>query len=53
MNKSLSRMLLSAHQLGDLGAGFIAGILPLYIGRKKLALLFLNFVVIGYGILQE
>lgn len=35
LNNTVSGALLSAHQAGNLIAGFIAGVLPLYLGRKK------------------
>jgi FHS family glucose/mannose:H+ symporter-like MFS transporter len=35
LNNTISGALLSAHQAGNLFAGFIAGVLPIYLGRKK------------------
>ncbi len=35
LNNTVSGGLISAHQAGNLIAGFIAGILPVYLGRKK------------------
>ena len=35
LSNTVSGTLLSAHSLGNLTAGFLAGILPVYLGRKK------------------
>lgn len=48
LNETMSGMLLSSHQAGNLIAGFVAGILPLYYGRKKSILFLSSFVVIGF-----
>ncbi|MGX6970502.1 MFS transporter [Vagococcus bubulae] len=48
LNETMSGMLLSSHQAGNLIAGFVAGILPLYYGRKKSILFLSSFVIIGF-----
>ena len=50
LSNTISGALLSAHQVGNLVAGFVAGILPLYLGRKKSIMFLSTFVVIGFGI---
>ncbi len=45
LNNTVSGALLSAHQVGNLIAGFIAGVLPIYLGRKKSILFLCSFVV--------
>lgn len=51
LNNKVSGALLSAHQVGNLIAGFIAGILPLYLGRKKSIMFLCSFVAIGFLIM--
>ncbi len=51
LNNTVSGALLSAHQVGNLIAGFVAGILPLYLGRKNAVMFMSAFVVIGFGIM--
>ena len=51
LNDTLSGALLSAHQAGNLIAGFIAGVLPLYLGRKKSIMFLCSFVVMGFLII--
>lgn len=51
LNNTISGGLLSAHQMGNLIAGFIAGILPLYLGRKKSIMFLCSFVVLGFAIM--
>ena len=51
LNNTVSGALLSAHQVGNLIAGFIAGILPLYLGRKKSVMFLCGFVVVGFTIM--
>ncbi len=48
LNNTMSGALLSAHQVGNLIAGFIAGVLPLYLGRKKAIMFLCSFVVMGF-----
>lgn len=43
-----SGMLLSGHQAGNLIAGLVAGILPVYYGRKKSILFLSSFVMVGF-----
>lgn len=52
LNNTVSGALLSAHQVGNLIAGFVAGILPLYLGRKRAVMFMSVFVVIGFGIMM-
>jgi FHS family glucose/mannose:H+ symporter-like MFS transporter len=51
LNDTVSGALLSAHQLGNLIAGFIAGILPVYLGRKKAIIFLCCFVIMGFFIM--
>lgn len=50
LSNTLSGGLLSAHQAGTLIAGFLAGILPVYLGRKRSIILLCTFVIIGFAI---
>lgn len=51
LNNTISGALLSAHQVGNLIAGFIAGVLPLYLGRKKSIMFLCSFVIVGFLIM--
>lgn len=51
LNNTVSGGLISAHQTGNLIAGFIAGILPVYLGRKKSIIFLCSFVVMGFSIM--
>lgn len=51
LNNTVSGGLISAHQVGNLIAGFIAGMLPIYLGRKKTILFLCSFVIIGFFIM--
>ncbi|MDF2801000.1 MAG: hypothetical protein K0S61_903 [Anaerocolumna sp.] len=51
LNNTVSGALLSAHQTGNLIAGFIAGVLPIYLGRKKSILFLCSFVIMGFSIM--
>lgn len=51
LNNTVSGALLSAHQAGNLIAGFIAGVLPIYLGRKKSILFLCSFVIMGFSIM--
>lgn len=51
LNDTVSGALLSAHQVGNLISGFIAGVLPLYLGRKKSIIFLCSFVVMGFTIM--
>jgi len=46
----LSGALISSHQAGTLAAGFLAGILPYYMGRKRALLFLCTFVIAGFSI---
>ena len=48
LNNTISGALISAHQTGNLIAGFIAGVLPLYLGRKKAIMFLCSFVIVGF-----
>ena len=52
LSNTISGSLLSAHQVGNLAAGFIAGILPVYLGRKKAILFLCSFVAVGFIIMM-
>lgn len=52
LNNTISGGLISAHQTGNLIAGFIAGILPVYLGRKKAILFLCTFVIVGFLIMM-
>ena len=51
LNNTVSGSLISAHQAGNLIAAFIAGVLPLYLGRKKSIIFLCSFVVMGFSIM--
>jgi len=51
LNNTMSGALLSAHQAGNLISGFIAGVLPIYLGRKKSIMFLCTFVVMGFLIM--
>lgn len=51
LNNTVSGALLSAHQAGNLIAGFIAGVLPIYLGRKKSILFLCSFVIMGFSLM--
>ncbi len=51
LKDTVSGLLISAHQAGNLISGFIAGVLPLYLGRKKSIIFLCSFVVIGFTII--
>lgn len=48
LNDFVSGMLISSHQIGNLIAGFLAGILPVYLGKKNSILFLSSFVVVGF-----
>ena len=48
LSDTVSGSLLSSHYVGNLLASFIAGILPLYLGRKRSIMLLSSFVVAGF-----
>jgi MFS transporter, FHS family, glucose/mannose:H+ symporter len=51
LNNTVSGSLISAHRVGNLIAGLVAGILPLYLGRKKSIMFLCTFVVMGFSIM--
>lgn len=51
LNNTVSGGLISAHQAGNLIAAFIAGVLPLYLGRKKSIVFLCSFVIVGFSII--
>ena len=51
LSNTVSGALISAHQAGNLAAGFLAGLLPLYIGRKRALLFLSSFVIFGFIIM--
>lgn len=44
----MSGTLLSVHSVGNLVSGFLAGILPVYLGRKKSIMFLCSFVTLGF-----
>ena len=48
LSDTVSGLLLSGHQLGNLIAGLVAGILPVYYGRKHSILFLSSFVMLGF-----
>jgi len=48
LSNTISGALISSHQSGTLIAGFLAGILPFYLGRKRALLLLCTFVIVGF-----
>lgn len=51
LSDTLSGSLISAHSLGNLISGFVAGVLPLYLGRKRSIVMLSSFVVIGFTLM--
>ena len=51
LNNTISGGLISAHQTGNLISAFIAGVLPLYLGRKKSVIFLCSFVVLGFSMM--
>lgn len=51
LDYAFSGMLVSLHSIGNLISGFIAGILPVFIGRKKSILIFESFFTIAFLLL--
>lgn len=51
LNNTISGALISGHQIGNLIAGFIASVLPLYLGRKKSIMFLCSFVIVGFLIM--
>ena len=48
LSDTMSGSLISMHSLGNLISGFAAGVLPLYIGRKRSIVMLSSFVTIGF-----
>lgn len=48
LSDTVSGSLLSSHYIGNLLASFIAGVLPIYLGRKKAVILMSSFVTAGF-----
>lgn len=48
LSDTFSGMLLSSHQVGNLISGFIAGIIPVYLGRKKSVFGLFSLVIFGF-----
>ena len=51
LSNTFGGTLLSVHNAGTLFAGFIAGIVPFYLGRKRALLFLCSFVVVGFVIM--
>lgn len=51
LNDTVSGFLIASHQGGNLLAGLLAGILPLYLGRKNAILFLSSFVMIGFALI--
>lgn len=49
LSYGVSGMMLSAHSVGNLIASFIAGVLPIYLGRKKSIMILSFFTCIGFA----
>ncbi|HSL86236.1 MAG TPA: MFS transporter, partial [Bacteroidales bacterium] len=48
LSDTMSGSLISAHSLGNLISGFIAGVIPLYLGRKRSIVMLSSFVTVGF-----
>ena len=48
LTNTMSGSLISSHQAGTLAAGFAAGILPLYMGRKPALISLCMFAIVGF-----
>jgi MFS transporter, FHS family, glucose/mannose:H+ symporter len=51
LNNTISGSLISSHQVGNLIAGLLAGILPTYLGRKRTIVFLCTFVIMGFSIM--
>lgn len=51
LSNTLSGTLISSHQAGNLVAGFAAGILPFYLGRKRSLIILCMFAIIGFAMM--
>lgn len=52
LNNTATGTLLSAHQAGTLISGFVSGILPFYLGRKKSIIFLCSFAAMGFFIMM-
>ncbi len=51
LSDTVSGALISAHSVGNLIAGFVAGVLPAYLGRKRSIIVLSSFVTVGFLIM--
>ncbi|MGL6174585.1 MAG: MFS transporter [Cellulosilyticaceae bacterium] len=51
LSYGVSGMMLSSHSIGNLIASFIAGVLPIYLGRKKSIMILSFFTCIGFAVM--
>lgn len=51
LSDTVSGLFLSAHSVGNLIAGFISGIVPLYLGQKKSIILLSSLAFIGFAMM--
>ncbi len=51
LSDTVSGLFLSAHSMGNLIAGFISGIVPLYLGQKKSIILLSSLAFIGFAMM--
>lgn len=51
LSDTMSGLFLSAHSAGNLIAGFISGIVPLYLGQKKSIILLSSLAFIGFAMM--
>lgn len=51
LNETVTGMFLSAHSVGNLVAGFLSGLVPLYLGEKRGIVVLTSLLVIGFAML--
>ena len=51
LSDTVSGLFLSAHSIGNLISGFIVGLLPLYLGRKRSVILLSSLAFIGFAMM--
>lgn len=51
LSDTMSGLFLSAHSIGNLIAGFISGIVPLYLGQKKSIILLSSLAFVGFAMM--
>ena len=51
LSDTVSGLFLSAHSIGNMIAGFISGIVPLYLGQKKSIILLSSLAFIGFAMM--